>query len=277
MGTRQLTALPSSGRWFYLPGTPVLNYHGLTPQNTRLNDRNDRFWVSKNSFADHLRHILASGCKVLLAEELLHKRVITAHSSLSVALTFDDGRASDYEVAYPLLLDAHVRATFFINTATVAKHGYVTWRQLEEMSRGGMSIQSHSHDHVDLARLSSTELDYQLRRSKAEIEDRLSCPVSLLAIPYSSLRLNIVAAAKSLGYLAICTSGARLARLGSTIIDRVCIYPDTTPAQFAAILKGSPVFFGKKACRAALLRIPKYLAFSLFPSAVDRWRSRRHE
>lgn len=276
MGTRQLAVGPDSQPWFSLPGTPVLNYHGLTAGGSPRNGSQARFEVSQNSFADHLRHIGASVCKVLLAEELPHRSHSPATKTLSTALTFDDGRASDYEVAYPMLRDAGLSATFFVNSATVDTPGHLTWSQLKEMSRGGMSIQSHSHDHVDLARLSSDQLDYQLRRSKAEIEDHLGREVSLLALPYNSMPRQMISTARRLGYKAICSSGGGLARSSSTIIDRVCIYSDTSPQQFAAILRGSPVFFGKRACRAALLSIPKQIAFGLFPNAVDRWRS-RHE
>jgi peptidoglycan/xylan/chitin deacetylase (PgdA/CDA1 family) len=274
MGTRQLAVTPNSQRWFSLPGTPVLNYHGLTAGGSSFNGHQGRFEVSRNSFAEHLRHIGASGCRVLLAEELPHSSLSRATKTFSVGLTFDDGRASDYEVAYPMLRNATLGATFFINSATVDTPGHLTWSQLKEMSRGGMSIQSHSHDHVDLSRLSSDQLHYQLRRSKAEIEDRLGREVSLLALPYGSMPQHMIGTAMRLGYKAICSSGGRLARSSSVIIDRVCIYSDTSLQQFAAVLRGSPVFFSKRACRAALLSIPKQIAFGLFPSAVDRWRSR---
>jgi peptidoglycan/xylan/chitin deacetylase (PgdA/CDA1 family) len=274
MGTRQLAAMPNSQHRFSLPGTPVLNYHGLMTGGATFDGRQGRFEVSQNSFAEHLRHIEASGYRVFLAEELPHSSHSPATKALSIALTFDDGRASDYEVAYPMLRNAGLGATFFINSATVDTPGLLTWSQLKEMRRNGMSIQSHSHDHVDLARLSSDQLDYQLRRSKAEIEDRLGCEVSLLALPYGSMPQHMISTAMKLGYKAICSSGGRLARSSSVIIDRVCIYSNTSLRQFAAVLRGSPVFFGKRACRAALLSIPKQIAFGLFPSAVDRWRSR---
>jgi len=119
-------------------------------------------------------------------------------------------------------------------------------------------------------------LDYQLRRSKSEIEDHLGNEVKLLALPYGSMGANTLTAATRAGYRAVCSSGGRLARSGSTVIDRVCIYSDTTSGQFSDILRKSPAFFGKKACRAALLGVPKHVAFSLFPGWVDNWRN-RHE
>jgi peptidoglycan/xylan/chitin deacetylase (PgdA/CDA1 family) len=272
VGTSQLTFVP---RRFLLRGIPVLNYHGLAPCATRPNE-NARFWVSESSFSEQLRRIDAYCCPVLLAEDLVHASPLQANGALAIALTFDDGRACDYEITYPLLLRAGLAATFFINTATVDSPGYLTWSQLREMKHAGMSVQSHSHDHTDLLRLSATHLDYQLRRSKMEIEDHLGSEVTLLAVPYGSMGANTLAAATAVGYRALCSSGGKLAQFSSAVIDRICIYSNTTLGQFSAILRRSPAFFGKTACRSALLSVPKRIALNIFPSWVDSWR-RRHE
>jgi peptidoglycan/xylan/chitin deacetylase (PgdA/CDA1 family) len=259
-----------------LTGIPVLNYHGLTANGIPLRTKEARFWVSENSFFEHLRCVLACGCKTLLVEELLQASPCNANGVPAAALTFDDGRACDYEVAYPMLVAAGLPATFFVNTATIDRPGHLTWSQLREMKRAGMSVQSHSHDHTDLGRLTATQLDYQLRRSKVGIEDHLGAEVTLLALPYGSMGANTLNAARRAGYRAVCSSGGGLARYNSAVIDRVCIYSDTTSQQLSSILRKSPAFFGKKACRAALLGVPKQMAFSLFPGWVDSWRS-RHE
>jgi peptidoglycan/xylan/chitin deacetylase (PgdA/CDA1 family) len=276
VGTNRLTFASGARPRFSLSGIPVLNYHGLTASETPLRGKDARFWVSENSFFEHLRCVLACGCRALLVEELLHALPDHANGISAVALTFDDGRACDYEIAYPMLAATGFPATFFVNTATIGSSGHLTWLQLEEMRRAGMSVQSHSHDHTDLARLSATQLDYQLRQSKTTIEDHLGAGVTLLALPYGSMGAHTLAAARRAGYCAICSSGGGLARCNSAVIDRVCIYSDTTSAQLSAIVRKSPTFFCKKACRAALLGVPKQMAFSLFPGWVDSWRS-RHE
>jgi hypothetical protein len=87
---------------------------------------------------------------------------------------------------------------------------------------------------------------------------------------------NTLTVARRVGYRALCSSGGGLARSASPIMDRVCIYTDTTLVQFSAILRKGPAFFARKACRAALLCVPKQMVFNLFPGWVDSWRS-RHE
>jgi peptidoglycan/xylan/chitin deacetylase (PgdA/CDA1 family) len=276
MGTSRLNLTSTASPRFSLTGVPVLNYHGLTTNgDSRSSLTNARFWVSDKSFSEHLRRIVVCGCKLVLVEDLLQAPSDPTNGT-SAALTFDDGRASDYGVAYPMLVAAGLCATFFVNTATIDSPGHLTWLQLKEMTSAGMSVQSHGHDHTDLARLTSTQLDYQLRRSKAEIENHLGSKVTLLALPYGSKGANTLTAARCAGYRALCSSGGGLARSESAVLDRVCIYSDTTSQQLSAILRRSPAFFGKKACRAALLGVPKQMAFTLFPGWVDSWRN-RHE
>ena len=62
----------------------------------------------------------------------------------------DTGEAA--AVGDPLLVEASLglgeaagaRAEFFINTATIGQPGYLTWGQVAEMHRAGMSFQSRS-------------------------------------------------------------------------------------------------------------------------------------
>ena len=71
----------------------------------------------------------------------------------------------------------------FVNPARVGMRGHATWPQLREMADAGMSIQSHGWDHSYFDALSPDALERDLRRSKAEIEQRLGHRVTLLAPP----------------------------------------------------------------------------------------------
>src|SRR5439155_1478693 len=104
-------------------------------------------------FGRHLAQIREAGQRVRRLYELWSGRATAPENQSAVVLTFDDGRATDYEVAFPLLLAAGVRAEFFVNTATIERAGHLTWSQIMEMHRAGMSFQSHADHHVLLPRL----------------------------------------------------------------------------------------------------------------------------
>jgi peptidoglycan/xylan/chitin deacetylase (PgdA/CDA1 family) len=52
----------------------------------------------------------------------------------AICITFDDGKASDYDIAFPVLMGLGMTGTFFVVTQRVGQPGYVTWAQLKEMA-----------------------------------------------------------------------------------------------------------------------------------------------
>jgi peptidoglycan/xylan/chitin deacetylase (PgdA/CDA1 family) len=184
-------------------------------------------------------------------------------------LTFDDGRAADYEVAFPLLLAAGARGEFFINTAKVGRPGYLTWSRIDEMHRAGMSFQSHSHDHIPLPTLPARLLRNQIRTSKRLIEDFLGRGVDFLAAPHGLVDRRVVDAAQDAGYRAVCVSRGWPARPGGDVVSRVTVLRDTTDAQFGAILARQPQAYLPAVARALVTRLQHRVALRRRPGDVD--------
>jgi len=68
----------------------------------------------------------------------------------SCLLTFDDGYADNYFIAFPMLKRYKIKATIFINTLYIDNDpDYMTWQQIEEMYESGMvDFELHSHRHM---------------------------------------------------------------------------------------------------------------------------------
>jgi peptidoglycan/xylan/chitin deacetylase (PgdA/CDA1 family) len=247
-----------------LAGTPVFLYHGLTnlavPECPR---RERKYWVSAVHFRDQLAFIRAEGRRVTLLGDLRGFKNALGQEKLPIGLTFDDGRVSDYEIAFPLLLEAGVRAEFFVNTAHVGTEGYLSWQQMSEMQSRGMSFESHSHEHVDLTQLPLHEKERQLKLSKQILEARLGSEVKFLAVPYGRLSPEVVEVAIETGYRGVCTSWSWPMQPGARLVSRVVIYAHTSPRGFKNLLSGSLSSYAMRAARAALLFFPKR-AFSHF-------------
>jgi peptidoglycan/xylan/chitin deacetylase (PgdA/CDA1 family) len=256
-------------------GVPVLNYHGLLFSDA--GEQKKRFSLSQAVFASHLEQFKRETAAVRLLSELCCQAGRFAKSSKSMAMTFDDGRVSDYEIAFPLLVQAGFSGDFFINTATIGQPGYLTWAQMKEMHRSGMSFQSHGREHEDHSRLSRAELKHRLHQSKREIEDRLGSEVQFFAAPYGEWNRDVAEVARELGYRAICTTAGQLADPEAHIIDRICIDAETTFGEITAILVGNPLFFATRHLQYRMKRVAKALALRLFPASVDAWRERNHE
>jgi hypothetical protein len=122
------------------------------------------------------------------------------------SLTFDDGHASAYAEAFPVLVELGLRATFFVVPTFVGTPGYVTWTQLREMVAAGMEIGSHSLTHPFVDRLDEAALRMEFGDSKAIIEDRLGLAVHAASLPRGWEPPAMRSVLGSLGYRVFCTS-----------------------------------------------------------------------
>lgn len=132
--------------------------------------------------------------------------VLAGARAPTVLITFDDGHISNYERAFPMLLERGLRAEFFVNTAHVGQPGFIDWGQLREMAEAGMSIQSHGHTHRYFTALTPAELREELARSRALIGEKLGTPATLLAPPGGRMDAHLFALAAELGYVRVLAS-----------------------------------------------------------------------
>jgi peptidoglycan/xylan/chitin deacetylase (PgdA/CDA1 family) len=107
-------------------------------------------------------------------------------------ITFDDGFKNCLTNAVPILLDKGAPAVFFMTTGYIDSDPekdrekllgffdlgtilmeFLSWQNCRDMAASGMTIGSHTVNHVRLARLSEKEVLRELVTSKAIIEDKL--------------------------------------------------------------------------------------------------------
>lgn len=250
-----------------LGGVPVFVFHGLTESSKlEVSRRERKYWIGAGQFQNHLNEI----CRRKYIVKTLAEFWASSHPlnplEPTVVLTFDDGLASAYEIAYPRLREAGLRAEFFVNTATLGKAGFLNWNQITEMQSSGMSFQSHSRDHVYLTWLSTPALEMQLKDSKQILEERLGRPVEFLSAPYGDLNARVVELAQQVGYRAVCSTRSWPATPGTQKVNRVAIYSHNTPADLSRLLTGDLVRYGGRAVRALLIRIPKFVLTAICPS-----------
>ena len=189
---------------------PILTYHSLegcgacesaVPEEERL------YLVRQEAFETQMRVLAQRGIRTLTMNELVS--TIDQGAPLparAICVTFDDGKASDYDIAFPVLMRHGLTGTFFVVTQQVGQPGYVTWAQLKEMALQGMSIQSHSRTHPFLSQCHPAQVYDEFAGSKTVLEDRLGRPVTCFALPGGDWKPAHRAIAESCGYRAVCTS-----------------------------------------------------------------------
>ncbi len=180
----------------------VLCYHSVHPNRPYVSTTPELFE----------RHVawLRDNCQIRsLADIVAPQRGNSTR--LTVAITFDDGYEDNHSYALPILMRYAVPATFFITAGFVERDPDVLgrfyhflssrddevtpldWAQVRELRSAGMAIGSHTYSHPNLARLSSVELDNELRASKTVISTHLEEDVDLFAYPFGKPKVHFTA------------------------------------------------------------------------------------
>lgn len=170
---------------------PILMYHGI---NTDTANRHPYFETntSPKRFRDHLSFLARNDYRSCDLGSALAAIGTDKATARDIVITFDDGYADFYDVAYPLLLEYGFSATVFVVTDLVGIHRfkqngreYMSWQELRQMQAHGIRVGSHTASHGNLALMTCRQIEEELRRSKEVIEDNLATQVKSFAYPYA--------------------------------------------------------------------------------------------
>jgi len=153
-----------------------------------------------------------------------------------LALSFDDGHSSDFEVVLPLLQEYGAQGTFFVTPNYVGKKGYMSWEQIKILVEAGMEIGSHSLSHPFMTNLSKEKLLIELKDSKAQIEQYTSKEVESFAYPFGDCSVWTHKVAIKVGYKNICNSKPGLCKPEMSILSRNSVHSNITPDMIGKLL-----------------------------------------
>jgi len=196
--------------------------------------------VRTHEFEAQMAYLAAKGYSTVTLDQIY--RAMAGEAQLPpkpVALTFDDGGLDNYTVAFPELEARGFVATFFVITGVVGKKGHMTWDQLRDMQKNGMSVGSHTVRHPDLREVDDTRLQTELADSRATILREIGVAPPDLCYPGGKYDTRVVEAAYHAGYLlAVGTrSGTELRPEEVYQWPRVTVSPRESIGEFAASLR----------------------------------------
>ncbi|WP_331351149.1 polysaccharide deacetylase family protein [Cellvibrio sp. UBA7671] len=184
----------------------VILYHHVsdtTPKSTS---------ISPAHFEAQMDYLEKNDFKIVPLLELTEKlRKGESLPDKTVAISFDDSYVSVYDSAFPRLKKRGWPFTFFVNTDSVGTGKvFVTWDQLREMSKHGVTIANHTTRHSHLPRREKNETLKQWRTRIAEeissaqqkIEQEIGRAPNILAYPFGEYDVDVQQIAKELGYIA---------------------------------------------------------------------------
>ena len=117
-----------------------------------------------------------------------------------IALTFDDGPHIEYLYKILGVLDKNnAKATFFVVGKMVKKYPFL----LEEITKRGNGVGSHTYNHPNLTSLTKDEIIKELESSRKEIKDACGVNVDIFRPPSGRYNKEVVSIASSRGFKTI--------------------------------------------------------------------------
>lgn len=153
-----------------------------------------------------------------------------------VRLSFDDGNASDVEIALPALVERRLRATFFAIAGRLGSRRSISADDLRLLRSLGMGIGSHGWDHVPWRGLNSVQQQREFVEARTALVEASGGPVDQAALPLGRYDRNVLAALRRHGYRTVFSSDKLLARPGAWLQGRYSLTRDDTPESVRSVI-----------------------------------------
>ena len=183
---------------------PILMYHHVGDWGESRADWAP--WVVRSKeFRAQMDWLVANGFHTITFRELLAgQKAGESLPAKSVIISFDDGWSAQEGVVRAELEPRGLHAVFFVYTAAVGatpnNSGYISWEQLRILESAGHEVQSHTVSHGRLTDMPPSQLDREMRESRATIEREMHHSVEVIAYPFGIYDERVMRAASAAGY-----------------------------------------------------------------------------
>lgn len=116
----------------------------------------------------------------------------------TIIFTFDDGYASDYELAYPILKAYGIRGTSYIipEYQDTNRPQTLTWDEVREMKQYGWDFGCHTYSHTDLTKMTADEIRTSMEKVNAAFANQGLPAPAIHAFPYGKYDAAAIEAMK---------------------------------------------------------------------------------
>jgi poly-beta-1,6-N-acetyl-D-glucosamine N-deacetylase len=141
-------------------------------------------------FKEHLKEINKSGFQFIdfkTFNKIINKKIEKNY----LLLTIDDGFESFYMHAWPILKEKKIPFILFVSTREVGKHGYMTWKQINEIgSYDFATIGNHSHTHDYMADWNNEKIINDLKTSIKIFKSKIGYSPKIFSYPFGEYSSN---------------------------------------------------------------------------------------
>ena len=156
--------------------------------------------IKINDFIEHINIIQNDKIKFInpknFEDELRNNK-----SERKILLTIDDGFASFYENAWPVLKKKKIPFILFVSTREVGAFNYMTWNQIREIQKEDfVEIGNHSHTHEYLVDENKEIILEDIKKSIRIFQNELGKNSIFFSYPFGEYSLEFKDIIKSLGF-----------------------------------------------------------------------------
>lgn len=170
----------------------ILMYHNVSAVDESRVRPYYRLATSPERFREQMRLIAESGLVATSLPEALATSTAKNAFAQRVVLTFDDGYLDFLLNAWPILEQFGFTASVFLPTRFIADNRRsfkgrqcLTWSEVKDLSRRGISFGSHTVTHPLLQNLPWAQVCSELSSSREEISRAIGDTVTTFAYPYA--------------------------------------------------------------------------------------------
>ena len=197
----------------------ILTVHGIGPASRTLDPDEDRTWVKVEQFEQVL-------------DAVVGRR--------DVHLTFDDGNASDVEIALPRLLERGLSAEFFVLAGLLGEPGRLAAEDVRDLHDAGMRVGSHGWAHRDWRRIDPGLRSQEFVDARRVLAELIGSAVSRVAIPFGSYDRHVLHHLRRTGVSRAFTSDGGGARPKSWLQARNSLRADIDREWVHSVLDARP-------------------------------------
>ena len=118
-----------------------------------------------------------------------------------ILLTIDDGFASFYLNAWPILKERKIPFILFVSTREVGKNGYMTWEQIKEIDSSDLAtIGNHSHTHEYLIDWKEEKIRDDLEKSIEILKNNLGYSPKIFSYPFGEYSIALKKIVRDLNF-----------------------------------------------------------------------------
>ena len=187
------------------PGTatvPVLMYHVINPPPAGAPFPG--LYVPADEFAAQMQALKAAGWHAVTLDQLeaYWTRGVPLGPGKPIVLTFDNGYASQYENALPILKRlGWVGNENMQLTGLPPSQGGLTDAQVRGLIAAGWELDTQGISHADLITLDAAQLEYQVVTARRTLQRRYDVPVNWFCYPSGHYDATVIAAVKAAGFV----------------------------------------------------------------------------